>query len=160
MEKLSPYIDNPNYVFHGSGKRFSIAKPSLTRRSAFDNEIAYEGVSLHATPHLYIALSYTYDRSNRPCYYTGVNLFEDYRSIHVAGQKSLEHTIKMLWPKDYFGYIYVFNAKDFFWKQGLGPLEVISLVDVKPIKIFKIKNIYTLLKKLHIKINYTVSKFC
>ncbi|XWV26146.1 hypothetical protein QJ857_gp0933 [Tupanvirus soda lake] len=159
MEKLNKYINNPKYVFHGSNQRFDIVMPHPTKRIDIDGKITYEGTSVHATPELYIALSYTYDKSKRPYYFTGISLFELDNSIYVSGQKSLEYSLEKLWPDNYFGYIYVLDAQKFFWKNGLGPLEVISYEPVKPIKIFKIKNITKLLKKLGTKIYYKQSPY-
>ncbi|XWV24900.1 hypothetical protein QJ856_gp0882 [Tupanvirus deep ocean] len=148
MNKINKYLNNPKYVFHGSNQRFNIVSPQPTKRIDINGKITYEGISIHATPELYIALSYTYDKLKRPYYFTGVSLFDSNNSIFVYGQKSLDYSLQQLWPENYYGYIYVLDAENFFWKDGLGPLEVISYDPIKPIKIFKIKNITKLFKKL------------
>ena len=53
------------YVYHGSHYKFDVVHPSRTRRTSTKNGkhvINYDGISLHATPHKWIALSYTHSK--------------------------------------------------------------------------------------------------
>ena len=149
------------YVYHGSPSNFDIAKPSYTRRGQYIDgkfETAFEGTTLHATPHKWIALNYTHDKprnlefihnSKKYHYSTGVSLFNNNKNILIIGQKTLEHSMKKLYGKG--GYLYVFEAKDFTTAKGLGNLEVISYEPQKPIKKIFIKNPVKEMKKMGVK---------
>jgi hypothetical protein len=125
------------YVYHGSPINFDIGKPSYTQRGTLD-KINYKGVSFHATPHRYIALNYLAKRTpftykgDKYHYTTGVSLFQANKFISIYGYKSLEDSLNIIYGDG--GYLYTFDAKDFHWVEGLGPLEVISLEPLKPIK--------------------------
>lgn len=160
MDQINKYLDNPNYVFHGSDQRFNVVNPSQTKRVGLKGEINYEGISVHATPHLYLALSYTYDRSNAQCYRAAISLFEKDNEMLIIGKKSLEESLQNLWPKGKFGYIYVLDKNQFHHVKGLGPLEVISLEPVKPIRVLKIGGIPTLLKKMEIELFFKEANTC
>ena len=149
------------YVYHGSPVDFDIAKPSFTRRGKYIDgkfEIAFEGTTLHATPHKWIALSYTHDKAKnlefthngKKYHYTsGVSLFDNNKKVFIIGQKTLEQSMKKLFGKG--GYLYVFEAKDFTTAKGLGNLEVISYEPQKPIKKIFIKNPIKEMEKLGVK---------
>jgi hypothetical protein len=133
------------YVYHGSPNNFNIAKPSLTTRMTGDI-VKYNGISLHATKYKYIALLYLFQRDvgfihNKNKYYfnVAVSLFEKDCKITIFGKKNLDYSLNKLFSKG--GYLYTFNAKDFKWVDGLGPLEVISTKALKPMKKRYIKNV-------------------
>ena len=94
------------YVYHGSHYKFDVANPYRRRRTSTKNGkhvINYDGISLHATPHKWIALSYThskrmsYTKNGENKYFNvGVSLFENDKEILILGTKSLEYSLKKL----------------------------------------------------------------
>lgn len=143
-------------VFRGSDKKEEILEPKPNRRSKMINgkrTIIFNEKSIHATPHKYIALAYTYKKNNfftykgkTESYNMGISLYEKTKKVIVIGKKSLEHTLDKLYGKG--GYLYTFDAKDFIKVKGLGPLEVVSLKTLKPNKIEYIKDPIEEMKKL------------
>lgn len=147
------------YVYHGSHSKFDIAKPHSTTRSSIKNGkqvINYEGISLHATPHKWIALSYTKSKGisyikngERKYFNVGVSLYNNDKDIHIWGTKSLDYSLKKIYGDG--GYLYTFNSKYFKHIKGLGSLEVLSYTTQTPNKIEFIKDPVKEMKNLGVK---------
>lgn len=142
-------------VFHGSSKRFPVAKPSKTTRRR-NGKVNYTGVSLHATKYEWIALAYTYvkkqrfvHKGNLKTFTMGVSLFENTKTVSIIGKKSLEYSLKKLYGNG--GYLYSFDSKNFKHVKGLGPLEVLSFEEQVPKKIKFVKNIVQEMKAMGVK---------
>jgi len=136
------------YVYHGSVHNFDIAKPSLTFRGHLNKSGKiiqdYEGISLHATPYKWIAMSYMADKkinfTHRGKMYTfgkGVDVRAKNKDFYnkvvtIHGKRSLEYSLEKLYGKG--GYLYTFDAKHFKHVKGLGENEVMSLEEQKPLK--------------------------
>lgn len=142
-------------VYHGSRLKFDIAKPSFTMRAKLikgERHVAYEGISLHASPHKWIALSYTDNRQwfikngKKEYFRVGVSLFNNNKKIYITGKRNLEYSLKKIYGNG--GYLYTFDAKNFKHVKGLGPLEVLSYEEQKPNRIEFIKNPVKEMKKL------------
>ena len=95
-------------VYHGSTRKFDIAKPSFTARTHMKNgkrHINYEGISLHATPYKWIALSYTNNRQSfikngkKEYFNVGVSLFNNNKRIFIHGKRNLEYSLKKYMEK-------------------------------------------------------------
>lgn len=150
------------HVFRGSEKKEEILEPKPNRRSKIINgkrTIIFDEKSIHATPHKYIALAYTYKKNNffthrgkTESYNMGISLYEKTKRVIIIGKKSLEHTLDKLYDKG--GYLYTFDAKDFTRMKGLGSLEVVSLKIIKPKKIEYVKNPVKEMKKLGVKFGF------
>lgn len=142
-------------VYHGSDKYFGIGKPSYTRRTDGIN-IKYEGISFHATPLKWIALSYTYNKKATYMYNKtlknfgmGVSLFKDNKLVIIHGKRNLDYSLKKLYGKG--GYLYTFNSDRFKHVKGLGPLEVISYEEQVPDKIEYIEDPVEEMRKLGVR---------
>lgn len=149
------------HVYHGSYFDFDIAKPSYTRRANLSKEgnyvLKYEGVSLHATPYKWIALSYMKNKKSKFVDKGKVKNFsvavpvakkdKDFhsREITIYGKKSLEYSLKKIYGQG--GYLYSFDTKDFKQVKGLGENEVASFKEQKPKKKQFIKNPVEMMKK-------------
>jgi hypothetical protein len=137
-------------VYHGSPVNVDVLKPSLTRRRHFINgklDIAYEGISLHATPQKWIAISYLRNKNikfihkNKPMYFSvGVSLFNksdkstNKKKINIYGKRNLEYSLSKIFTD---GYLYSFPSSSFVGKEtikGLGDLEVVSFNEEIPKK--------------------------
>ena len=152
----------PN-VYHGSQHKFDIARPSFTRRGKMINgefKLAYEGISLHATPYKWIALAYTgkiVDFKHKKDILSIVwgvpvkNKDDEFKQkiVGIYGKRSLKYSLDKLYGNG--GYLYTFNAKNFKWVKGLGKNEVISYKEEIPDKIEFIKNPVKKMKKLGVK---------
>ena len=145
-------------VYHGSKHKFKIAKPSQTSRSSMKNgkrQINYDGVSLHATPYKWIALSYTNSRpffiknGKKEYFNVGVSLLKNNKIVVIMGKRNLQYSLKKIYGSG--GYLYKFNANKFKHVKGLGPLEVLSYKEEVPIKIEHVKNPVKEMKKLGVK---------
>ena len=115
------------YVYHGSSDNFDIAKPSHTSRGhkTKSGRIVqdYEGISLHATPYKWIAISYmaekraNFTRKGNKYYFShGVpvrtkNQGFYNKNVYIQGKRSLEYSLEKIYGKG--GYLYTFDAKHF-----------------------------------------------
>jgi len=149
------------YVYHGSKYNFTIARPSYTTRGTIKNNkvsINYEGVSLHATPYKWIALSYIHNRKSfiskgvKKKFSVGVSLFTNDKYITIYGKKNLEYSLQKLYGNG--GYLYKFDKKNFTSVKGLGPLEVISYTKQKPLQKIFIQDPVKEMKKLGVKFTF------
>lgn len=150
-------------VYHGSSHNFKVARPSKTSRSHLNKNgkiiIDYEGISLHATPYKWIALSYLGRRPlfkykrNRMFFNFGVHVKskddELKKKVIIFGKRSLKYSLEKIYGKG--GYLYTFNKNKFKWVKGLGVNEVISYEEQVPLKIEFIKNPVKEMLKLGIK---------
>lgn len=153
-------------VYHGSTRKFDIAKPSFTRRGHIDKGkyvLDYEGISLHVTPYKWIALAYT---GYRPSYkHKGIEYHFNFgvpvkykddtfknKIVSIFGKKSLEYSLNKIYGKG--GYLYTFSKNKFIWKKGLGLNELISYKEQKPKKIEFIKNPVKEMKKLGVQFEF------
>lgn len=136
-------------VYHGSTVNVDVVKPSLTKRTQIKNGkrvILYEGVSLHATKHKWIAMSYLRNKrvafihKGKPITFkVGVSLFNKSgkpkkRRIMIYGKRDLEYSLSKLFTD---GYLYTFSSKLFVGNEtikGLGDLEVVSYNEEIPKK--------------------------
>ena len=152
-------------VYHGSPKKFTMAKPSYTKRVHNDKNgkriIDYEGVSLHVTPYIWIALAYTFAHNKsfihkgKKFYYSmGVNLktVNKIKIIYIYGKNSLEYSLEKLYGNG--GYLYTFDKNNFHTEKGLGINELISYEEQKPKSIKYIKNIVKEMKKEGVKFDF------
>ena len=153
------------YVYHGSVHNFDIAKPSPTTRGhrTKSGKIIrdYEGISLHATPYKWIAMSYMADKKVSFTYkgeIYGYGKGVDVRTknqgfynkeVAIYGKKSLEYSLEKIYGKG--GYLYTFDAKHFKHVKGLGENEVMSLEEQKPLKKQFIKDPVKMMKKEGVK---------
>jgi hypothetical protein len=143
-------------VFHGSPTCFDEAKPSPTKRIK-GGKVIYDATSLHATPEIYIALSYTAKRvsveieEKRFHLATGVSLYQLDKTISIIGVKDLDFSLSKLFGT---GYLYVFDASDFHTTDGLGDLEVISTKPLKPLLRIEVKDPVALLKSMNIRLQF------
>jgi len=160
--ELKNKSEHMKYVYHGSLYKFDIAKPHSTSRGSIKNGkqvINYEGISLHATPHKWIALSYIWSKGisyikngESKHFNVGVSLFNNDKEIDIWGIKSLEYSLEKIYGGG--GYIYTFNAKYFKHIKGLGPLEVLSYTEQTPNKIEFIKDPGKEMKKFRVKCKF------
>jgi hypothetical protein len=135
-------------VYHGSSSKFIVAKPSKTARYATKNGVRtvhYSGISLHGTPHEWIALSYTsikgksYVRDGEKRFFgVGVSLFNNNKTVYIRGTNSLEYSLEKLYGNG--GCVYTFDSDHFEHVKGLGPLEVLSYEEQIPKKIRFVAN--------------------
>lgn len=153
---------NKNYVYHGSPYKFDIATPSQHKRGKVGRDgkpvIYFDEISFHATPHKWIALAYTY----KPKPYTingktyhynmGVDLINYDESVIIYGFDSPEKSLTELYGDG--GYLATFDSKDFFHKEGLGEVEVITKDKIKPLSIEGVRNVPEYLKSVGIKIRF------
>ena len=149
------------YVYHGSVHKFDVAKPSFTSRS-HSSKLGkiirdYEGISLHATPYKWIAMSYMADKKvsftyKKEIYHYGKGV--DVRTknegfynkeVAIYGKRSLEYSLEKIYGKG--GYLYTFDAKNFKHVKGLGENEVMSLEEQEPLKKQFIKDPVKMMKK-------------
>ncbi len=153
------------YVYHGSVHNFDIAKPSRTSRGhrTKSGRIVqdYEGISLHATPYKWIAMSYMaekrakftlkgkkyYFRHGVPVRTKDEGFYN--KHVYITGKRSLEYSLEKIYGKG--GYLYTFDAKHFKHVKGLGENEVMSLEDQKPLKKQFIKDPVKMMKKEGVK---------
>lgn len=145
-----------NFVYHGSHQYFEKAKLKRSRRfgkSQTNTDIViFDEVAFHATTHKWIALAYTYTpksftKNNKTFVYTiGVDLYKHTKELVVYGNESLEKSLEVMYGNG--GFLFMFDNKDFFHKDGLGNLEVITKEEIKPIAIEYISNPVKELEKL------------
>ena len=153
------------HVYHGSYLNFDIAKPSRTGRGYLNKEgefvRTYEGISLHATPYKWIALSYMGNKRAK-FVHKGKNIHfrsgvpvakkdEDFHNkvIFISGKRSLEYSLEKIFGEG--GYLYTFDSKYFKHVKGLGENEVMSLKELKPLKKQFVKDIVGMMKKEGVK---------
>lgn len=135
-------------VYHGSPKKFNIAKPAFTKRVHLVKNkmvIDYEGISLHVTPYKWIALSYmmrkrvSYLCNGKTKYFTvGAPVKKkdsDYRNkiIYIHGKRSLKYSLDKIYSGG--GFLYTFKKSKFKRVKGLGENELISFDAQVPDKI-------------------------
>ncbi len=156
------------HVYHGSYLNFDIAKPSRTGRGYLNKEgefvRTYEGISLHATPYKWIALSYMKNKKSKFVDKGKVKNFnvavpvakkdKDFhnKEITIYGKRSLGYSLEKIFGKG--GYLYTFDAKHFKHVKGLGENEVISLKELKPLKKQFVKDIVEMMKKEGVKFTF------
>ena len=131
--------NSSHWVYHGSAELFDIAKPHQNRRidARGDVEkIIWNAESFHATPHRWIALSYI--KKKKIPETTGISLYRLEKIVTIYGTTTLEDALEKLYGSG--GYLYVFDARDFKHSEGLGTLEVVSMIPVKPIRIERIND--------------------
>ena len=152
-------------VYHGSYLNFDIAKPSRTGRWDWNEKgklvRTYEGVSLHATPYKWIAMTYMRNKrakfihkGKKKSFRAGVPVgkkSEDFynKEIDIYGKRSLEYSLEKIFGDG--GYLYTFDAKHFKHIKGLGENEVASFEEQKPEKKQFIKNPVEMMKKEGVK---------
>lgn len=138
-----------NFVYHGSPERnFEIASPKQSKRFQYvDGELTkvFDELSFHATPYKWVALTYMCDHEQtfelngkRYVYNKGVDLYGNRKELDIYGIDSLEKSLEKLYGRG--GYLYTFDASDFFHMNGLGDLELITQKEVVPITIQHIGN--------------------
>ena len=64
-------------------------------------------------------------------YNTAVDLYEHNKTVLILGINSLEESLEKLYGGG--GYLYIYDKTDFFHKEGLGNLEVITKDNIKPV---------------------------
>lgn len=140
------------YVFHGSPTRIDgKLLPNHTQRIT-GRRVMYDETSLHATPLLYVSLTYLarHPTLNQNCS-SSVSLFkaENTMGISCADRKeTLQATFDILFSRG--GYVYVLPAERFSSRKGLGMLEVVSFKGEKPVDRVRLskKEITTLFQML------------
>lgn len=150
-------------MYHGSCKRFETARPSLTTRIGVSKTgketVLYSGMSLHATPHKWIALSYVkpkrasfISKGVKKYYTSGVSLYESdekKKIVTVYGKRDLKYTLNKLYGRG--GYLYTLDRKNFKHHRGLGDRELLSFSEQTPKKITRVANPVRAMKKLGVK---------
>ncbi len=116
----------------------------------------FDEVSFHATMYKWIAIhyicqcqNYTY-QGKEYWISTGVDLKQYKEEISIYGVESLEKSLEILYGQG--GYLYTFDAKDFFHQEGLGILERIVKSEIKPLSVERIDDPVAELKKMGITI--------
>jgi hypothetical protein len=148
-------------VYHGSMVNVDVLKPTRTKRTRFTNGklvIGYEGISLHATSHKWIAISYIrkkivpFIHKGKTMYFRcGVRLFNELNKpcnpkiITISGKRNLEYSLSKIFTN---GYLYSFPSTNFEGNEtikGLGDLEVVSFnKEIPKKKIFILNPVKTL----------------
>lgn len=137
---------NDELVFHWSWWLFNSLTPSYTQRWNYE-KIKYEGISLHVSSKLWVALSYANNRcyldpDMRNEYWIGVSLYEDDKVITVFWPKDIDDALDVLFART--TYLYVLPRVSFFhktekqWYEWLWDLEMISLDAQSPESIWSI----------------------
>src|SRR5690606_14920293 len=114
--------------FHGSHELFENVIPKRQIRKGKDSETGewvnvFDDISFHATPYKWIAIHYI--AQNKNVMYKGkeywvstaVSLKNYKEEIEIYGVGSLEKSLEILYGQG--GYLYTFDAKDFFHQEGL-----------------------------------------
>lgn len=127
-------------VFHGSPlHQIEVVVPKQNRRTQMVDEklvTVFDQLSFHASPFRWIALAYLY-RENA-LHHMGVNLYGEKAEVLITGPNTLEESLAFLYGNG--GYLHLFDAKDFWWCEGLGSCEVITNKQVCPLEIKFIKD--------------------
>ncbi len=155
------YVMNNNnrFVYHGSPREFDaeFAIPKRNVRNQWNKnknswDVIFDQESFHATPYKWIGLAYTYKSAPFEIngklirYNMGVDLYGKSSEIEIFGKNSLEESLEVLFGDG--GYLYYSDAADFFHKEGLGDLEVITEKQVKPVRVERVDDPVTEMKKL------------
>ena len=146
-------------IYRGSDKKENVVIPKPNRRRNQNKQIIFDAKSIHATLHKYIALAYTYTKKTNFIhkgkdmnYNVGISLYNKNYTVNIIGKKSLEYSLKKLYGKG--GYLYTFDSKDFTTVKGLGTLEAVAFIPLKPKKIEFIKDPVHEMTKLGVKFNF------
>jgi hypothetical protein len=75
-----------------------------------------------------------------------VSLYENTNEVGISGFNSLEESLGVLYGNG--GYLYHFDKDKFFYKEGLGDLEVITEKPTTPLTVEYISDPVTEMKKL------------
>ncbi len=137
------------FVFHGSHEKFEPVTPKRNKRIRASKEtgieeVIFDEISFHATPYRWIALAYTYspkkfEVDGKQVYYNmSVDLYEHRKELFIYGIGTLEESLDKLYGDG--GYLYQFDKNKFYYKEGLGNLEVIVNETVEPIEVKKIES--------------------
>lgn len=151
-------LPDETFVFHGSYELFSKVVPQQQRRYKLDEMgkevLIFNEVAFHATMYRWIALAYM----NSPAkflfqgksahYNFGVGLYEYKEIVVIYGVGSLEESLSALYGNG--GYLYYFEKEKFFYKVGLGNLEVITKDNLIPLKVIRIQDPVEEMRKLGI----------
>lgn len=147
-----------NYVYHGSHELFETVIPRRQQRT-MRGKLIFDEISFHATPYKWLALSYTSNgevthelNGKKIKYMAGVSLYKHKLEIGILGFESLENSLKKLYGGG--GYVYVFDKNQFHYQEGLGSLEVITKESIKPIRVERIDDPVSELKKIGIQFVY------
>jgi len=117
--------------------------------------VKFDEESFHATPHEWIALAYTYhpkvidDSEKNVTYNMGVSLFDDNKEVVIHGVNNLEESLQHMYGDG--GHLYSFDANKFVYKEGLGPLEVVSSDPVAPLEVEFIEDSVSRMKDLGVR---------
>jgi hypothetical protein len=136
-------LPDNQYVYHGSHEVFDVVVPKQNRRIR-KGEVIFNQLSFHATPYRWIALAYTcmqkpIQREGKMTYYMmGVDLYTHDLSIYVYGVDSLEHSLTEMYGEG--GYLYTYDAQEFYHTKGLGNLEVITERAITPVRVERIED--------------------
>ncbi len=148
-------------VYHGSREYFGDSiVPRRHRRKNKAGDVIFDEISFHASPHRWIGLAYMYDDSKKVSHplgladRVGVDLYENKKIVEISGGNSLGEALIELYGEG--GYLYIFHAKDFLWKEGLGNLEVVCNRELKPIAIERIEDPVAELKKEGVAFEWTL----
>ena len=157
---------NDRFVYHGSPREFDSeqATPKRNIRQNWNQksnayEVIFDQESFHATPYKWIALAYTYKSvpfviNEKTAHYNmGVSLYNNTNEVDILGFVSLEESLKVLYGEG--GYLYYFDKDNFFYKEGLGDLEVIAEEAVTPIIVERVNDPITEMKKLGVTFKFT-----
>jgi hypothetical protein len=109
-------------VYHGSPTPIIGAAQPRRNVRIRGTKILFNRMSFHATPEVWIALAYIYEKV--PGYAMGVNLYSDKKEVLVFGPHDLPDALKVLYGNG--GHLYSFPAEKFHWVTGLGTREMIS----------------------------------
>jgi hypothetical protein len=151
------------YVYHGSKEIFDIAVPKRQRRAKITKSGAiktfYDDISFHATPYRWISIVYTDDQSpyeifdGRGVHYNrGVDLYKYKEEVEIYGFYSLENSLEKLYGKG--GYVFTFEKDKFSHVKGLGNFEMITKDSIKPLRIERVDDPVSELKKLGISFKF------
>lgn len=122
-------------VFHGSPVKIDgPLVPMLTTREDDDGRVIYRGESVHATPRLYISLSYLARKPRNDAISAAVNLVDQDNTLYISSSSDRDerrNAFDVLYGRGGYIYMMPFTAPFSTW-AGLAPLEVASRVPVTP----------------------------
>lgn len=155
-------MNNIGSVYHGTSEYKGWSNPQIHKRikknKSGNRKVIFDELSFHASSLKWIALAYTYSYktfllNKEEFYYNiSVDLYSKIKQIEIHGINSLEKSLEALYGNG--GYILEFSSNDFFHKQGLGYMEVITKKVFKPISIIKIDDVVIKLIKENVTFSF------
>lgn len=83
----------------------------------------------------------------------GVDLYGDKAEVLITGPNTLEESLDILYGNG--GYLHHFDAKDFWWCEGLGSREVVTNKQISPLEIKFIEDPISEMKDVGVQFLFT-----